>query len=107
MSAKSGSLSIVCVQSGPQKMSVIWNSGVSAIQGLLKYWSEWKDSRDFQNCPLSEVPLYYLLVINEEILTSSPYKLCTCKLSAALSWNVAMCMGFHTSSSRYSCRHSS
>ena len=32
-------------------MSVIWGSGMSAIQGLLKYWSEWKDSRDFQNCP--------------------------------------------------------
>ena len=25
---------------------------MSAIQGLLKYWSEWKDSWDFQNCPL-------------------------------------------------------
>ena len=24
---------------------------MSAIQGLLKYRSEWKDSRDFQNCP--------------------------------------------------------
>ena len=52
MSAKSGSLSIVCVQLGPRKLSVIRSSGVSAIQELLKYWSEWKDSRDFQNCPL-------------------------------------------------------
>ena len=25
---------------------------MSAIQGLLKYSSEWKDSRDFRNCPL-------------------------------------------------------
>ena len=39
-------------------MSVIRSSGVSAIQGLLKSWSEWKDSLDFQNrllyrrCPL-------------------------------------------------------
>ena len=24
---------------------------MSAIQGLLKYCSEWKDSQDFQNCP--------------------------------------------------------
>ena len=52
MSTKSGSLSIVCVQLGPQKLSVIQGSGVSAIQGLLKYSSEWKDSRDFENCPL-------------------------------------------------------
>ena len=34
MSAKSGSLSIACVQLGPQKLSVIRSSGVSAIQGL-------------------------------------------------------------------------
>ena len=49
MSSKSGSLSIVCVQLGKQKVSVIQSSGVSAIQGLL---TEWKDSWDFQNCPL-------------------------------------------------------
>ena len=36
MSAKSGSLSIACVQLGPRKLSVIWSSGVSAIQGLLE-----------------------------------------------------------------------
>ena len=35
MSAKSGSLSITCVQLGPQKLSVIRSSGVSAIQGCL------------------------------------------------------------------------
>ena len=28
------------------------NSGVSTIQGLLKYSNEWKDSRDFRNCLL-------------------------------------------------------
>ena len=33
----SGLLSIVCVQLGPQKLSVIRSSGVSAVQGLLKY----------------------------------------------------------------------
>ena len=50
--AKFGSLSIVCVQLGRQKLSVIWSTRVSAVQGLLKYWSEWKDSQDFQklNC---------------------------------------------------------
>ena len=37
MSAKSGSLSIVHVQLGPLKLSIIWSSGVSAVQGLLKY----------------------------------------------------------------------
>ena len=37
VSAKLGSLSIVCVQLGPQKLSVILSSGVSTIQGLLKY----------------------------------------------------------------------
>ena len=37
VSAKSGSLSIACVQLGPQKLSVIRSSGVPAIQGLLKY----------------------------------------------------------------------
>jgi len=40
-------LSIVCIQLGMQKPSVIQNNRVSAIQGLLKYWSEWKDSQDF------------------------------------------------------------
>ena len=52
MSTKFGSLSIACVQLGPRKLSVIRSSGVSAIQGLLKYLSEWKYSRDFQNCSL-------------------------------------------------------
>ena len=37
MSAKSGSLNILCVQLGPQKLSDIRSSGVSTIQGLLKY----------------------------------------------------------------------
>ena len=35
ISTKSGSLSIVCVQLGPLKLSVIRSNGVSAIQGLL------------------------------------------------------------------------
>ena len=35
MSAKLGSLSITCIQLGPQKLSVIQSSGVSAIQGFL------------------------------------------------------------------------
>ena len=45
-------LNIVGVQLGLQKLSVIWSSGVSAIQLLLKYKSEWEDSRDFQTCSL-------------------------------------------------------
>ena len=43
---------------------------VSAIQGLPKYWSEWKDSLDFRivhyivyrGCPFSWVPLYGLQI---------------------------------------------
>jgi len=45
-------LSIVCVQMEAQKLSIIRSSGVSAVQRLLKYWSECKDSHDFRNCPL-------------------------------------------------------
>ena len=53
MSTKSGTLSIVYVQLGVRKLSVIWSRGVSAIKGLhFKYCSEWKDSWDFRNCPL-------------------------------------------------------
>ena len=52
MSAKPGSLSIVSVQLGLRKVCIIRSSGVSAIQGVVKYRSEWKGSRDFQNCPL-------------------------------------------------------
>jgi len=39
---------------GAQKLSIIQSSGVSAVQGLLKYWSECRDSHDFHNlyCPL-------------------------------------------------------
>ena len=33
-------------------MSIIQSSGVSAIQGVLMYLSQWKDSLDFQNCRL-------------------------------------------------------
>ena len=39
MSTKLGLLSIVCIQLGPWKLSVIQSSGVSAFQGLLKYWN--------------------------------------------------------------------
>ena len=35
VSAKSRSLSIVCIQSGPRNLSIIRSSGVSAIQGCL------------------------------------------------------------------------
>ena len=60
-SLKLGSSSIVSVQLGQRKLSVIQSSGVSTVQGLLlKYWSQWKDSWDFRNCPLSRVPLYTL-----------------------------------------------
>ena len=52
MSAKSGSLSIACIQLGLRKLPVVRSSRVSTILGSLKYWSEWKDSRNFQNCPL-------------------------------------------------------
>ena len=34
---------------GTQKLFIIQSSGVSVMQGLLEYSSEWKDSRDFQN----------------------------------------------------------
>ena len=45
-----------CVQLGP---CVIWSSGVSAIQGLLKYWSEWEIVwvSAVEGCPLSGAPL--------------------------------------------------
>ena len=47
---------------GPQKLSVIQRNRVSAVQGLPKHWSEWKDSRDFQNCPLWGGPRMCMLV---------------------------------------------
>ena len=34
------------------KLFIIRSSGVSAIQGLFKYWSKRKDSLNFQDCPL-------------------------------------------------------
>ena len=62
MSAKSGSLSIVCVQLGLQKVSVILSSRVSTIQGIevngraeLSVIS-WVST--VEGCPLSGVPLY-------------------------------------------------
>ena len=47
VSTKSESLSIVCVQLGVWNLSVMQSSGVSAVQGLLKYWSWCKGSRHF------------------------------------------------------------
>ena len=63
MSAKSGSLSIVCVQLGPRKVSVIQSSGVSAIQGIEVNGRTigslsvilWVSA--VKGCPLSGVPL--------------------------------------------------
>ena len=40
MSAKSGLLSIVCIQLGPRKLSVIRSSGVATKQRFLKYYSD-------------------------------------------------------------------
>ena len=74
MSTKSGLLSIVCVQLGPQKLSVIRSSEVSAIEGLLKVLKlierqsgllelsviSWVPA--VEGCQLSEVPLYYILL---------------------------------------------
>ena len=64
VSAKSGSLSIASLQLRPQKLFVIWSSGVSTIQGLLMYSRDFQNCPlyhgvfDFQGCPLSGVPLY-------------------------------------------------
>ena len=53
-------------------VSVIWNSGVSAVEGFLMYWSLWRYGPDIQvsaieGCLLSGVPLYmyiyYKLII--------------------------------------------
>ena len=46
------------VQLEVQKLSIIRSSEMSAIQGLLKYWTEWRDIQDFRDyslyrgCPL-------------------------------------------------------
>ena len=42
--AKLEPLSVFCTQLGVQKVFV--SSDVSTNQGLLKYWSEWKNSQD-------------------------------------------------------------
>ena len=71
MSTKSGSLSIVCIQLGPRKLSIIRSSGVSAIQGLLSNEVNGRTVGTFrivryivgvccEGCPLSGVPLYCL-----------------------------------------------
>ena len=44
VSTKLGLLSIACIHLGAWKLSITQGSGgVSAIQRLLKYWSEWKE----------------------------------------------------------------
>ena len=71
MSARSGSLSIACVQLGPRKLSVIRSSGVSTIQGLLIKVLKSMEGQSglpelsviswmsaVQGCPLSGVPRY-------------------------------------------------
>ena len=50
MSAKSGLLSIIGMQLGLQKVSVIQNNGVSAIQRFLMCLSLWLNSWEFWNC---------------------------------------------------------
>ena len=84
VSTKLELLIIACVQLGPRKLSVLWSSGVSTLQRLLKYWNEWKDSRDFHNChavilwmstvqlegcPLSRVPLYNSICLSSSLLS--------------------------------------
>ena len=59
-------LCIVCIQLGLQKLSVIWNSGVSTVQKLqvLKGMevqsglSELSVMSAVEGCPLGRVPLY-------------------------------------------------
>ena len=67
MSAKLGSFSIVCIQLGPRKLSIIQSSRVSAIQRLLKYEVNGRTVETFrivislsavEGCLLSRVPLY-------------------------------------------------
>ena len=92
VSAKLGLLSIACVGLGVQKVAVILScSRVSSIQGLLKYWSEWKDSQDFWNCLLyCRCPLFRdstVYIGNMESLTCLHYSsslLCICY--QLLSW---------------------
>ena len=52
MSTKLGSLSIVCIQLGPRKLAVVRSREVAAKQGVLKYYSEWRCSRDQGEWPL-------------------------------------------------------
>ena len=51
VSAKLGSLSIICIQLGPRKLSIIQSREVATKQGFLKYYSEWRCSRDQGECP--------------------------------------------------------
>ena len=88
---KSGLLSIVCLQLGLQKLSIKWSSRVSAIQGLLKYWNEWKDSWDFQNCPLCRgCPL-----LREVGFHCKWHIVSYCKQWTAEVYKYNLCMWFH------------
>ena len=40
------------VHLGPRKLSIMRSRRCPLSQGLLKYCSDWKDSWEFQNCPL-------------------------------------------------------
>ena len=71
-------LSIVCLQLGPQKLSVIRSSGVSAIQELLNYCNERKDSQDFRNCPLyCHCSIFFFLVYKHTLIVYSCISLYT------------------------------
>ena len=37
---------------GTKNVSVIWNSEVSVVRGLLYYWSLWSYNPDLSKCPL-------------------------------------------------------
>ena len=81
MSAKSGSLSIVHLQLGLRKVSVIQSSRVSTIQGLLKYSSEWPMEGQLGLGELSvsgvsvkrgsTVPMYEIIAMCIELATVS------------------------------------
>ena len=76
----------VCVQLGPWKLSVTQSSGVS---GLLKYWSERKDSWDFRNCLyIMGVSCWRVSVKLGSTVTSFPVLMCVLVSSPDLIWRV-------------------
>ena len=66
---------------------------MSAIQGLFNYYSEWKDSQDFQNCPLyrgspvsvSRVPLYWPR-FNWKLVSTYTHVLSKISAASCLQW---------------------